>query len=71
MCRFVFACLALAASLFTLTPLSSRAAWQMQQAKLMTPWAKDVTPDKVRPEYPRPQMVRSDWQNLNGLGTTP
>jgi hypothetical protein len=33
----------------------------------MTKWAKDVTPDKVHPEYPRPQMVRKDWQNLNGL----
>jgi hypothetical protein len=33
----------------------------------MTRWAKDVSPDKVLPEYPRPQMVRSDWMNLNGL----
>lgn len=33
----------------------------------MTPWAKDVKPDKVLPEYPRPQMVREEWQNLNGL----
>ncbi len=36
-------------------------------APLMTPWAKDVSPDKVWPEYPRPQMVRKDWVNLNGL----
>jgi hypothetical protein len=33
----------------------------------MTPWAKDVTPARVHPEYPRPQMVREKWQNLNGL----
>jgi hypothetical protein len=33
----------------------------------MTRWAKDVTPDKVHPEYPRPQMVRETWANLNGL----
>jgi hypothetical protein len=33
----------------------------------MTRWAKDVTPEKVHPEYPRPQMVRQDWLNLNGL----
>ncbi len=33
----------------------------------MTRWAKDVSPDSVLPEYPRPQMVRKDWQNLNGL----
>ncbi len=33
----------------------------------MTRWAKDVRPDQAHPEYPRPQMVRPDWQNLNGL----
>ena len=33
----------------------------------MTKWAKDVKPSKVLPEYPRPQRVREDGQNLNGL----
>jgi len=33
----------------------------------MTRWAKDVNPQNVLPEYPRPQMVRSNWVNLNGL----
>jgi hypothetical protein len=33
----------------------------------MTRWASDITPDNVLPEYPRPTMVRSQWQNLNGL----
>ena len=33
----------------------------------MTRWAKDVSPKNAHPEYPRPQMVRRDWQNLNGL----
>jgi beta-galactosidase/beta-glucuronidase len=33
----------------------------------MTRWAKDVSPEKVHPEYPRPQMLRKDWTNLNGL----
>ena len=28
---------------------------------------KEVSPDKAWPEYPRPQMVRPDWTNLNGL----
>ncbi|MCE9547747.1 MAG: glycoside hydrolase family 2 [Planctomycetia bacterium] len=32
-----------------------------------TRWAKDVSPDNVLPEYPRPQLVRQDWLNLNGL----
>ena len=33
----------------------------------MTRWAKDVSPKNAHPEYPRPQMVRKDWENLNGL----
>jgi len=41
--------------------------WAPVQGHIMTPWAKDVTPDKVWPEYPRPQMVREAWKNLNGL----
>jgi beta-galactosidase/beta-glucuronidase len=43
------------------------ANWQPAQAPLMTRWAKDVSPTNVHPEYPRPQMVRKEWQNLNGL----
>ncbi len=34
---------------------------------LLTRWAKDVSPDKALPEYPRPQLARKDWLNLNGL----
>jgi hypothetical protein len=46
----------------------ARAAdWQPAKGPLMTRWAKDVNPDKVHPEYPRPQMVRKEWMNLNGL----
>jgi hypothetical protein len=33
---------------------------------LQTRWATQVTPDRVLPEYPRPQMVRKNWTNLNG-----
>jgi hypothetical protein len=42
-------------------------AWPPKPAKLMTAWAKDVSPDKPWPEYPRPQMVRANWQSLNGM----
>jgi len=41
--------------------------WQPAGGALMTRWAKDVTPSQALPEYPRPQLVRSDWMNLNGL----
>lgn len=33
----------------------------------MTSWAKDVSPTSALPEYPRPQMERTKWLNLNGL----
>lgn len=38
-----------------------------QEPSLRTRWADDVTPESVLPEYPRPQMTRAAWQNLNGL----
>ncbi len=41
--------------------------WQPVPGHLMTRWAKDVTPDTAWPEYPRPQMARPEWLNLNGL----
>jgi hypothetical protein len=34
---------------------------------IMTRWAKAVSPSNALPEYPRPQLVRKDWMNLNGL----
>ena len=44
------------------------ADWKPVPGKFpMTRWANDVSPDKVLPEYPRPQLVRKDWLNLNGL----
>lgn len=33
---------------------------------LRTRWADDVDPERPLPEYPRPQLVRSRWTNLNG-----
>ncbi len=43
------------------------ADWQPAEVPIKTRWAKDVSPDKALPEYPRPQRVRKDWLNLNGL----
>ena len=34
--------------------------------RLQTRWATRPTPDKVLPEYPRPQLARKNWTNLNG-----
>ena len=41
--------------------------WLPKRAPLMTDWAQQVTPTNVWPEYPRPQLVRSEWLNLNGV----
>lgn len=41
--------------------------WEPAKGPLMTRWAADVSPERVHPEYPRPQLVRSEWLNLNGL----
>ena len=48
---------------------SARAAdeWQPAKVPLMTRWGKAVSPANVLPEYPRPQMTRTAWLNLNGL----
>src|SRR4051812_6842785 len=42
-------------------------AWQPADGPLMTRWSWDVSPERVWPEYPRPQMAREKWTNLNGL----
>jgi hypothetical protein len=41
--------------------------WKPAESRLTTPWTADVSPQRVWPEYPRPQMVRPSWTNLNGL----
>ncbi|MDW7759883.1 MAG: glycoside hydrolase family 2 TIM barrel-domain containing protein [Acidobacteriota bacterium] len=42
-------------------------AWSPAEGRIMTRWAADVDPVLPHPDYPRPQMVRNDWMNLNGL----
>ena len=41
--------------------------WKPAGGPLMTKWAKEVSPENALPEYPRPQMARRNWLNLNGL----
>jgi beta-galactosidase/beta-glucuronidase len=45
----------------------SGGSWQPAQGPLRTRWAAQVTPENAHREYPRPQLVRKDWLNLNGL----
>lgn len=57
--------LAITATVLLAAPAESN--WKPARGPLMTRWAKDVRADAVLPEYPRPQMERTAWQNLNGL----
>jgi hypothetical protein len=41
--------------------------WKPAGQTIHTPWAKEVSPAGVWPEYPRPIMTRTAWLNLNGL----
>lgn len=41
--------------------------WKPAGDKIKTSWAEKIDPAKPLPEYPRPQMVRDQWLNLNGL----
>jgi len=43
------------------------AAYTQAPVPIKTPWGEEVTPANAWREYPRPQMVRENWTNLNGL----
>src|SRR5437764_172497 len=61
--------LSLAVGLLAMLGLTTAQAaeWRPASCPLMTKWAKEVSPYKAMPEYPRPQLVRKNWQSLNGL----
>jgi len=46
---------------------SAWCGWKPVPGHIMTQWADKVDPDNPLPEYPRPQLVRGNWVNLNGL----
>ena len=48
---------------------SNRTRWTPAEVpfNMATPWYDQVSTETVHREYPRPQLVRDDWQNLNGV----
>ncbi|HOH21419.1 MAG TPA: hypothetical protein PLC83_13675, partial [Anaerolineaceae bacterium] len=47
--------------------MSASYEWHPAPSPLKTRWADRVDPACPLPEYPRPQLTRPAWQNLNGL----
>ena len=48
------------------TVVASPAPAAPKPPRLSTPWTDQVSTTNPLPEYPRPQLVRSEWQSLNG-----
>lgn len=42
-------------------------SYQPVKGKIMTSWGEKISPENAWSEYPRPQLKRGEWKNLNGL----
>ena len=49
------------------TSATADPVWQPGTPPLSTPWTHEVGPGNALPEYPRPQLTRPEWKNLNGV----
>jgi hypothetical protein len=58
--KAVLVCCALALT------VCAQAQWKPAGDKIKTKWAEQINPQNVLPEYPRPQLERTDWVSLNG-----
>ncbi|MBY9004824.1 MAG: beta-galactosidase [Candidatus Lokiarchaeota archaeon] len=41
--------------------------WSPITDEIVSRWTKDIDPENPLPEYPRPQLKREEWLNLNGM----
>src|SRR5262245_57766352 len=46
---------------------SGQPEWQPAKGPLATRWTAKVLPTSPHTDYPRPQLVRERWLNLNGV----
>ncbi|MBV9844022.1 MAG: AbfB domain-containing protein [Kutzneria sp.] len=53
-------------ALALVAPPAYGAAQRAVTPPLTTPWTNQVGPNNALPEYPRPELTRVDWLNLNG-----
>lgn len=52
---------------FAFLSLHAQNAWKRVPGTIATPWADSVDTKHVLDAYPRPQLQREQWANLNGL----
>jgi len=65
--RKIFATALLCLTAMASSTMLQATEWQMKQGPMMTTWSQTIDPNNVLPEYPRPQLVRDNWVNLNGI----
>ncbi|VGO13455.1 Beta-galactosidase [Pontiella desulfatans] len=53
--------------LLATTTFAGSKDWKPAENTMLTPWGEKLDPDHVWQEYPRPQMERVNWKNLNGF----
>ncbi len=59
--------LAAAVAVTALASCNQQPEWAPVGGRIMTTWGENLDPQNVLQEYPRPQMERAEWLNLNGL----
>ncbi|MFW5901312.1 MAG: glycoside hydrolase family 2 protein [bacterium] len=65
--KHTISCLIIFALMIVLSSNLMAQDWEPAGDKIKTPWAKEVDSENPLPEYPRPQMKRNQWKNLNGM----
>jgi len=53
--------------LFTILFAVNSQPWQPAGDRIKTEWAEQIDSANPLPEYPRPQLERDQWLNINGL----